>query len=107
MAISVARHAVAAGFDESLRAIERTFIYLPFEHSENLDDQRRAVVLVRGLTAHPRGADWLTFAERHMRIIERFGRFPHRNAILGRVSTVEETAFLTEPHSSFLREPKE
>jgi uncharacterized protein (DUF924 family) len=106
-AIAVARHAVAQGFDASLRAIERTFVYLPFEHSENLDDQRRGVALVRGLAAHPRGADWLGFAERHMRIVERFGRFPHRNAILGRASTAEETAFLTEPHSTFLREPKE
>jgi uncharacterized protein (DUF924 family) len=107
IALPVAKHAVARGFDRSLRAIERSFVYLPFEHSEDLDDQRRGVELVRGLAFHPRGADWLRFAERHMRIVARFGRFPHRNAILGRASTAEEAAFLQEPNSSFLREPKE
>jgi uncharacterized protein (DUF924 family) len=101
-ALTVARHAVASGFDRTLRAVERTFVYLPFEHSETLADQREGVALMRGLASHPKGAEWLGFAERHMQIVERFGRFPHRNDILGRTSTPEERAFLTEPNSSFL-----
>jgi uncharacterized protein (DUF924 family) len=106
-ALEVARHAVARGFDRELRAVERTFVYLPFEHSEDLADQRRGVELMGGLAFHPKGAEWRGFAERHMHIVERFGRFPHRNDILGRPSTPEERAFLKEPNSSFLRVPTE
>jgi uncharacterized protein (DUF924 family) len=106
-ALGVARHAVASGFDRALRPVERTFVYLPFEHSEDLDDQRRGVELMRGLAFHPKGAEWLGFAERHLRIVERFGRFPHRNEILGRASTPAEREFLKEPDSSFLRVPTE
>lgn len=106
-ALAVARHAVASGFDRELRPVERTFVYLPFEHSEDVADQRRAVALMKELAFHPKGAEWLGFAERHLHIVERFGRFPHRNEILGRPSTPEEGAFLKEPNSSFLRLPTE
>jgi uncharacterized protein (DUF924 family) len=76
--------------------VERQFIYLPFEHSEGLADQARACELMR-----PLGDDLYDWALRHKRIIERFGRFPHRNAILGRESTPEEIEFLKQPGSGF------
>ena len=79
-----------------LPADERLFAYLPFEHSETLDDQRLACELCA-----PLGAELLRYAQRHREIIERFGRFPHRNAILGRASTPEEVEFLKEPGSGF------
>jgi uncharacterized protein (DUF924 family) len=106
-ALAVARHAVAAGLDEVLRPIERSFVYLPFEHSEDVADQREAVAFFERLTSHPKGAEWLGYAEQHLRIVERFGRFPHRNDILGRASTREEREFLTQPNSSFLHQPTE
>jgi uncharacterized protein (DUF924 family) len=106
-ALAVARHAVAAGLDEALRPIERSFVSLPFEHSENVADQREGVELFKRLSFHPRGAEWLGYAEQHLRIVARFGRFPHRNDILGRASTAEEREFLTQPNSSFLRQPIE
>ncbi len=96
-----ARAAIDAGFDRQLAPIERWFVYLPFEHSEALEDQRRAVALFEALPAEPSRDEALVAVRRHAEIIERFGRFQHRNAILGRVSTPEETAFLKEPHSSF------
>lgn len=93
----VAADAVAAGLDRGLRPEERHFIYLPFEHSEDLADQERAVALIAALG----DPGWYDYAVRHREIIARFGRFPHRNAILGRASTPEELAFLNEPNSSF------
>jgi uncharacterized protein (DUF924 family) len=98
---------LAKGFDQALRPIERVFFYLPLEHSESLADQHQAVALFeRLLEAVPAEeretfAGFLDFAERHRRIIARFGRFPHRNAILGRQSTAEEIEFLKEKGSSF------
>ena len=77
---------------------QRLFLYLPFEHSENLEDQELCCELVAQLTDQP---GWLDFAQRHREIVQRFGRFPHRNAVLGRTSTPEEIAFLKEPNSSF------
>jgi uncharacterized protein (DUF924 family) len=74
------------------------FFYLPFEHSEECSDQSRCVELCRSRIADP---EYLRFAERHREIVERFGRFPHRNAVLGRLTTPEEAAFLREPFSSF------
>lgn len=94
----VARKAVEREFDKALRQKERLFLYLPFEHSEDLEDQRLCCRLTAQLDEHP---DWLVYAERHREIVERFGRFPHRNEALGRVSTPEELAFLKEPNSSF------
>jgi uncharacterized protein (DUF924 family) len=96
-----ARHAVERAYDRELSPYERLFVYLPFEHSENLEDQRFSVELFRGLAAEMGSEELLGYAVRHMEIIERFGRFPHRNEILGRVTTQEEAEFLREPGSSF------
>lgn len=107
VALGLARSVVDAKADRMLRPIERVFCYLPFEHSESLVDQDRAVELFKALHASVPPADqkffagYLDFAERHRAVIERFGRFPHRNRILGRTSTKEETAFLATPGSSF------
>lgn len=93
--------------DRRLATIERVFAYLPFEHSENWADQQQSVVLFAELQqeAAPSWQEqcqaFLEFAERHCVIVERFGRFPHRNAQLGRPSTAEELAFLQQPGSSF------
>lgn len=90
LARAVAGRAIARGFDRQVAIPERTFFYLPFEHSEELADQERAVALI-GETGD---ADSLKWAELHADIIRRFGRFPHRNAVLGRTTTPEEQAFL-------------
>jgi uncharacterized protein (DUF924 family) len=98
----VARHALARGLDTSLPPVWRWFFYLPFEHSEDPHDQRLAVSLFETLALHHRPrAEALDYARRHLDIIERFGRFPHRNVALGRASTEEEAAFLQQPGSSF------
>jgi uncharacterized protein (DUF924 family) len=96
-----ARAAVAAGLDRALGPVQRWFVYLPFEHSEALEDQRRGVALFEALPDHPERAKAIEAVRRHHEIIARFGRFPHRNAILGRPSTDAETEFLREPNSSF------
>lgn len=93
----VADHALAGGFDGDLQTHQRFFLYLPFEHSEDLADQVRYTALALSLDDRNR----MKYAHRHHEIIERFGRFPHRNAALGRPSTPEELAFLEEPDSSF------
>lgn len=95
------------GDDRELRPIERVFFYLPLEHSENLDNQNRFVQLLKGLVAAVEPAltgtfeDFLDYGVRHRDVIARFGRFPHRNRILGRESTSKEREFLTQPGSSF------
>ncbi|MDC7685012.1 DUF924 family protein [Asticcacaulis sp. BYS171W] len=89
LALSFARKAVDAGQDKDVAEILRPFIYLPFEHSEDLADQDRAVELMR-----PLGGQSLDYAEGHRDIIQRFGRFAHRNPVLGRVTTAEEQAFI-------------
>jgi uncharacterized protein (DUF924 family) len=91
------RAAIAAGHDLSLGLHERLFLYLPLEHSEVMADQDSAVDLISALG----DAEYTRYAIAHRAIIVRFGRFPHRNAILGRASTPEETAFLEQPGSSF------
>jgi uncharacterized protein (DUF924 family) len=96
-----ARHAVEHAYDRELSPYGRLFIYLPFEHSEELDDQRLSVELFRGLATEMGSEDLLGYAVRHLEIVERFGRFPHRNEILGRRTTPEETKFLSGPDSSF------
>ena len=94
-------------WDRRLAPIQRVFAYLVFEHAEDLPLQNRAVELFANLVNEAAAdeqalfADFLDFAERHQRVIARFGRFPHRNAILGRASTDEELAFLREPGSRF------
>jgi uncharacterized protein (DUF924 family) len=101
LALGAARQALAEGFDRGLRPVQRAFVYLPFEHSEDAADQTRAVALFQAMRAEPDMEGFYRYALAHQRIIERFGRFPHRNAILGRASTVEETQFLREPGSRF------
>ncbi|TZF90255.1 DUF924 family protein [Cognatilysobacter lacus] len=93
LAKSLAVHAIAAGFDLATDEPLRMFFYLPFEHSESLDDQRLALQLHRERLTTPDADRW---ARLHLDIIERFGRFPHRNAALGRESTPAERAFLAE-----------
>jgi uncharacterized protein (DUF924 family) len=90
LARAVAERAIAEGFDRKVALPELQFFYLPFEHSEDLADQERAVTLM----AATGDADLLKWAKLHADIIRRFGRFPHRNAMLGRTSTPEEQAFL-------------
>ncbi len=101
LALEAARHAVAQGFDEDMLPVERLFLYLPFEHSERLADQIAACELTQPLEAFPETEDAYRYALAHRRVIERFGRFPHRNALLGRDSTPEEVEFLQQPGSSF------
>jgi uncharacterized protein (DUF924 family) len=91
LARAVADRALARGFDRAVAADLRTFFYLPFMHSEAVADQERCVMLYRALG----DAESLRFAEDHADIIRRFGRFPHRNAVLGRETTPDEQAFLT------------
>ena len=100
-ALEAARHAVASGFDAGMLPVERMFAYLPFEHSESLADQVEACRLMEPLRAFAETSDAYDYALRHRAIIERFGRFCHRNAILGRPSTPEEIEFLKEPGSGF------
>ncbi|MDJ0738029.1 MAG: DUF924 family protein [Nostocaceae cyanobacterium] len=100
-ALSVAQLTVARRFDREMLPVQRWFIYLPFEHSENLEHQNLAVSLFQQLQNDPDSASCIDYAIRHRSIIERFGRFPHRNAILGRASTPDEQEFLQEAGSSF------
>jgi len=95
-ALRIATQALEQGFDQQVIAVMRKFLYLPFEHSENLADQERAVELFAAL-----GEKDLDWAQKHHAIIARFGRFPHRNGVLGRINTPEEKVFLTQPGSSF------
>jgi uncharacterized protein (DUF924 family) len=90
LARQIARRAIAKGFDRRVPPGERQFLYLPFEHSESLADQERCVALFRSTG----DAESLKWAELHADIIRRFGRFPHRNAVLGRTTTAKEQAFL-------------
>lgn len=96
-ALALAKAALDAGLDKVMGPYWRQFLYLPLEHSENLADQDRCVALVEALD----NADLTKWAVAHRDIIARFGRFPHRNAVLGRDSTEEEFAFLKQPGSSF------
>ena len=96
-ALALAKRPIAEGAAAKLSPNQRSFIYVPFQHSEDKADQARSVALFTVL-GQPLGLD---FALRHQAIIDRFGRFPHRNAVLGRASTEEEQAFLAEPGSSF------
>ena len=91
-AVDVAEKAIAKGYDQQLHEERRKFLYLPFMHSEVLVEQERSVALSRALGDE----NTLSYALEHADIIKRFGRFPHRNAILGRKSTMEEVAFLKD-----------
>ena len=97
MSLTLSQEAVSCGADEALTAVQRSFLYMPFMHSESLKIHEVAVELFRknGIQSN------LEFELSHKKIIERFGRYPHRNKILGRESTAEEIEFLEQPGSSF------
>ncbi|USX27102.1 DUF924 domain-containing protein [Oxalobacteraceae bacterium OTU3CINTB1] len=111
LALQAAQAMVDAGHDEALPPLQRAFVYLPFEHAEDMAMQELAVALftlmeneerdvVSAATLKGIGGS-LDYAQRHREVIRRFGRFPHRNAILGRPSTAEEQAYLQQPGSGF------
>jgi len=100
-ALTAARGIVERGFDVAYVPVERAFAYLPFEHAEDIEMQRRALALFAKLPPCSASASYLDYARRHHDVIARFGRFPHRNEILGRASTAEETEFLAQPGSGF------
>jgi uncharacterized protein (DUF924 family) len=100
-ALACAQLALERGWDEARMPVERQFAYLPFEHAEDPAMQERSVALFSALEAFPETKGLSVWAEKHRVIIRRFGRFPHRNAALGRPSTPEEVAFLEEPGSGF------
>jgi uncharacterized protein (DUF924 family) len=101
LALSLSRQAVARQDDAALIAVERWFLYMPFVHAESTAAQRQSVELFARLATETGLVDPLAWAERHAAVIQRFGRFPHRNAILGRASTPEEVTFLATPGSRF------
>ena len=88
LALAVAKAAIERGYDDGLGQAERGFLYMPFQHSEDLDDQQRSLALFTALG----DAEQLRFAKLHHDVIERFGRFPHRNGVLGRAPRAEEVA---------------
>lgn len=103
-ALALAEQLVSSGRDKNLPPIRRWFVFMPFEHSESALNQERSVALFAGLRREGQTAAFESaydYALRHREIVERFGRFPHRNAILGRASTPEEIEFLKQPGSSF------
>jgi len=87
MALAIAQEAIGRGYDEQLTPAERGILYMPFQHSEDIEDQRRSVALFTAL-----GGDQLEYAKKHHDVVERFGRFPHRNKILGRTPRPDELA---------------
>lgn len=97
---SIASAAIAKDLDRGLTPVQRMFVYLPFEHSEALADQDRSVALFETLRGDL-GDDTVDYAARHRDAIHRFGRFPHRNAVLGRTNTPAEEAYLAEPGAGF------
>jgi uncharacterized protein (DUF924 family) len=106
-ALELAGRSIALGDESALETDERAFLYMPWMHSESLRDQERCLELFESLARSRTGAARdriegnLRFAQAHRDVIARFGRFPHRNALLGRPSTPEELAFLEQPGSSF------
>ena len=101
-ALQTARALVATGADRSLTSVQRSFVYLPFEHAEDISMQQQSLNLFDGLAAeHPALGEAALWAHKHQQVVQRFGRYPHRNTILGRQSTPEELAFLAQPGSSF------
>jgi uncharacterized protein (DUF924 family) len=97
---AIARAMIARGFDQALTPVERMFVYLPFQHSEDLADQDASVRLFEALRA-TLGDQTCDYAARHHDVIRRFGRFPHRNATLGRTNTADEAVYLTESDVGF------
>lgn len=102
LALRSTRTMLERGDDAALLPVQRAFVYLPLEHAEDLAAQERCVALFTALAdPHESMRSMLDYAVRHRDVIQRFGRFPHRNAVLGRASTAEELAFLEQPGSSF------
>ena len=107
MAHALCTTGISGGFDLQLTPVERVFFYLPLEHAESMSAQDRSVAQYTALleqvpaSAKDTFRNYLDYAQRHRSVIDRFGRFPHRNVILGRVSSPEEDAFLKQPGSSF------
>ena len=97
LALALAQELVASGHDRSLPLAQRSFAYMPYMHSESALVHTQAVALF----SQPGMEDTLRFELRHKDIIDRFGRYPHRNVLFGRTSTAEELAFLSEPGSAF------
>jgi uncharacterized protein (DUF924 family) len=93
----IAVRAIDNGFDQAMTVNERVFLYLPFEHSEDMADQEKAVALIGALGDE----NYTSFAVAHRNVIEQFGRFPHRNAAFGRTSTPQELEYLAKPGSGF------
>lgn len=100
-ALKLAKYVVKQGLDRQLLPVQRWFIYLPYEHSEDLDNQSACMELFSSLADDENSQSAIAYAQRHYDVIQRFGRFPHRNSILGRKTTPEEQEFLNTPGSSF------
>ncbi len=100
-ALATAQDAIARGHDRALDRLGRWFLYLPFEHAEDAAMQRRALELYEALAAETGEHAPLEWAQKHAEVVFRFGRYPHRNEILGRASTPEELEFLAQPGSRF------
>ena len=100
-ALEASRYAVEHALDRELPAFQRMFLYMPFMHSESVEDQRRSVELFERLAGEEGAPDVVSYAVAHRDIVEQFGRFPHRNEILGRETTPEEAVFLTKEGTSF------
>jgi uncharacterized protein (DUF924 family) len=101
VALESSKYALEHALDRELPAFQKMFLYMPFMHSENREDQRRSVELFQLLADEPGAPDVTSYAVGHREIVERFGRFPHRNGILDRETTPEEAEFLKTEGSSF------
>lgn len=107
LALDLARETIKKGYDKEFNILKRVFIYLPFEHSENIENQETSLKMYQSLVDESpielksKMEFFKSYADKHYEIIKRFGRFPHRNKILGRESTKEEIEFLEQPGSSF------
>lgn len=100
-ALKITKKAISQGFDQQLLPVERWFYYLPFEHSESIKDQEKSLELWQTLQGNPDSQSSIEYAFRHAEVIQKFGRFPHRNQILNRKNTPAETEFLKLPGSRF------
>jgi uncharacterized protein (DUF924 family) len=100
-ALETASEAVARGYDRAVTPMRRCFFYLPFQHSEDLADQETGLRFYAALPEHPDKENFVEATRRHHEIIARFGRFPHRNGVLGRPGTLEEQYFLQQPGAVF------
>ena len=100
-ALETAKRIVESEFHDQLITVEKLFAYMPFEHSENKSDQARCVDLFQNIDDHDSKSEWIDYAVEHKIIIDQFGRFPHRNEILGRESTKDEIAWLEHSDQRF------